>query len=158
MNEQFSSSNHKSTVVITTNVTVQFKYSFTVCSLLSILLTGDILLGDILVLLAILFTGNIIDWRYFAWRYFAGYISSLHHFVYQFPFKILSLLAHIQYSVQQLIIQRQVVRARGASALPQFLKTIVKILLWPLVPLQIFRNLQQCPFSFLYYWRPIVFI
>ena len=38
--------------------------------LLAILLTGDILPGDIL--LAILFTGDIIDWRYFAWRYNAG--------------------------------------------------------------------------------------
>ena len=38
--------------------------------LLAILLTGDILSGDIL--LAILFTGDIIDWRYFAWRYIAG--------------------------------------------------------------------------------------
>ena len=41
--------------------------------LLAILLTGDILPGDIL--LAILFTGDIIDWRYFAWRYFADDIS-----------------------------------------------------------------------------------
>ena len=38
--------------------------------LLTILLTGDIFLGDIL--LAILFTDDIIDWRYFSWRYIAG--------------------------------------------------------------------------------------
>ena len=48
----------------------EFLKRILVCYLLAILLTGDILPGDIL--LAILFTGDIIYWRYFAWRYIAG--------------------------------------------------------------------------------------
>ena len=56
---------------------IDWRYCWRYC-LLAILLTGDILLGDIL--LAILLTGDIAgDIIY--WRYFAGNISSVHRFL-----------------------------------------------------------------------------